>query len=112
MQMLRTIIRLDKVAALRRIFLRQGMLAGSTAAHTAHVLSEANSNPNDEDWCSDVSDDGEDWCSETNVEDKDDEMEGDDRLEDNVRERLNDAGPAAGPHGLSSIVLAARQGVY
>src|ERR1700733_2595850 len=34
-QMLRTIIRLEKLAALRRRFLWEGMLTGSTAAHFA-----------------------------------------------------------------------------
>lgn len=109
-QMLRTITRLDKVAALRQIFFQQGMLAGSTAAYTAQALSEANNDDNDEHWCSHihggheggVGDDGDD----------DGEARGKEKDDRGDLERLNDAGPVAGPHGLSSIVLAATPGAY
>jgi len=88
-QMLRTIIRLEKLAALRRRFLREGLLLGSTAGHFASNLGEESES------------DGE----EMDV-DEDTSQE-----KDGVEECLGDAGPENGPQSLSSITLAATPGI-
>jgi hypothetical protein len=89
--MLRTIIRLEKLAALRRRFLREGLLDG-TAAHFASNQEEE-STGNGEDVVSDV-DAGASGENHGSVE-----------------ERLGDAEPDHGPRSLSSIALAATPGI-
>jgi hypothetical protein len=95
-QMLRTIIRLEKLAALRRRFLREGLLNGSTAAHFAFNQEEEN--------MGDSESDGEDVGSDV------DGGPGEEN-HGSVEERLGDAGPDQGPQSLSSITLAATPGI-
>ena len=99
-QMLHTITQLDKFAALLRVFLHKGMLAGSTSTHFAQLLGEGN----------DTDDDGD--GSEGTREDEDEEDEEVDGQEKpSIDERLKDAGPVAGPQSLSSVELAATSGM-
>jgi hypothetical protein len=93
--MLRTIVRLEKLAALRRKFLQEDMLFGSTAAHFAR-------NQNDASECEDEGM----MCSHEK-----------DRFVGKVQEKcgiedLDDAGPESGPQFLSSITLAASPGIF
>lgn len=77
--MLRTIMRLEKLASLRGRYLREGKLSGSTAAqYGAHA--------------------GDDEAA-----DGDGDGDGDAGHE----ERVDDAGPEEGPQSLSSVRLAA-----
>ena len=99
-QMLRTITRLDKIAALRRVFVRSGMLVGTTASYIAQVLSEGNGTGDSDD------------VSEGTTEDEwEDDKENSEDDHENLG-RLKDAGPVAGPQALSSITLAATPGTY
>ena len=99
-QMLRTITRLDKIAALRRVFVRSGMLVGTTASYIAQVLSEGNGTGDSDD------------VSEGTTEDEwEDDKENSEDDHENLG-RLKDAGPVAGPQALSSITLAATPGMY
>ena len=95
--MLHTITQLDKFAALQRVFLHKGMLAGSTSTHFAQLLGEGN----------DTDDDGD--GSEGTREDEDEEVDGQEKP--SIDERLKDAGPVAGPQSLSSVELAATSGM-
>ena len=99
-QMLSTIIRLEKLAALRRRFLREGMLIGSTAAHFSRCLSEASGSPSD---------------SEETLSGNEDhrvDVDGDAGQGNHAVEgRLGDAGPESGTQSLSSITLAATPGM-
>ena len=98
-QMLRTITRLDKIAALHRIFLKKGMLIGTTAAYMAQLLSETDSNAaGDEE--NRVTEEGED----------EDEEQGEDYGKVGADECLRDIGPVSGPQALSSIMLAPTRG--
>ena len=95
-QMLVTIIRLDKLAALRRRFQHDSMLRGSTAAYFE-------SKQHDDSW-----DDDESNVS-THISDND-EVDG---MNNGDKENLKDmdnAGPADGPQSLSSISLASCAG--
>ena len=96
--MLRTITHLDKITALQRVFVRSGMLVGTTSSYIAQLSSEGDSTGDSDD------------VSEGTTED---EWE-DDKEEDNQENlgRLQDAGPVAGPQALSSITLAATSGTY
>ena len=98
-QMLQTITRLDKIAALRRIFLKKGMLVGTTAAYIAQLLSETDS---------DAAGDEENRATEEG-EDEDKEQ-GEDYGKVGADECLRDIGPVSGPQALSSIMLAPTQG--
>ncbi len=95
--MLCTIIRLEKLATLRRTFLREGLLCGSTAGHFTSKQ------------CKGSKLDGEKTATS-------DEEGGSDTGEDTSQERqgfegrLGDAGPDGGPLSLSSITLAATPG--
>ena len=97
-QMLRTITRLEKLAALRRRFLRDRLLRGSRAGHFAskqHEESQLADNEmaaGDDDRRSDVDDDAT-------------------QEKHSVEERLGDAGPEDGPQSLSSIMLATAPGI-
>jgi hypothetical protein len=102
-QMLRTIIRLEKLAALRRRFLREGLLIGSTAGHFASDHGQA-SEFDDEETTSGSNDD------DMNVDGPEDVGRGKEGVE-GVEERLEDAGPESGPQSLSSITLAAVPGI-
>lgn len=100
-QMLRTIVRLEKLSALRQRFSAQGMLTGSTAGFVARLsqLRQADEEDNDGgiDDASDLMDvdDGEpEGCATQDVE----------------KERMQDAGPDDGPRALSSITLASTAG--
>ena len=93
--MLRTIIRLEKLQALRRRFLREGMLLGSTAAHFSSNLE-----------CDEESE------AMSSHEDGGLDINGDIIQEKHgVEERLGDAGPENGPQSLSSITLASSPGI-
>ena len=97
-QMLRTIIRMEKLAALRRRFLREGLLRGSTAAHFASNRGEESKLDDDKSASSD-----ENGGSDVD-EDASEEKQG-------VEGRLGDVGPENGPPSLSSIALAATPGI-
>jgi len=98
-QMLQTITRLDKLAALCRIFLKKGMLIGTTAAYIAQLLSEM-----------DADDEG------LGTTEEEDEEKGKEQGEDygkvGADEHLGDAGPVSGPQALSSIMLIPTPGRY
>jgi hypothetical protein len=80
-QMLQIIIRLEKLAALRRLFLHQSMLIGSSAGYIAKS-----------------------YYKYDNLDDDDDPND------EQGKERLHDTGPVDGPQALSSIVLASTPG--
>jgi hypothetical protein len=93
-QMLRTIVCLEKLVALRRRFLWEGLLRGSTAGHYTSNQGEDGKEtvPSDEDGESD------------NDQDENQGKQG-------MEERLDDLGPENGPQSLSSIALAASPGI-
>lgn len=91
-QMLRTIIRLEKLAALRRRFLREGLLLGSTAGNYDTVQPTSDTDSDDDD--------------KMEVDDIEDQSKSADN------ERLHDAGPDGGPQSMSSIILAAAPGIH
>ena len=87
-----TINHLDKLAALHRVYLKWGMMVGTTLAYMART-------PHQDLPGSD---------SEPEVEDghwRDDESDSDDKEDD------NDVGPVSGPRALSSVTLASRRGM-
>ena len=94
-QMLRTITQLDKIATLHRIFLKKGMLVGTTAAYIAQLLSEMDSNAAGDEK-NRVTEEGED----------EDEEQGEAYGKFGADECLRDIGPVSGPQALSSIMLA------
>jgi len=97
-QMLQTITRLEKLAALRRRFLQEGLLRGSTAGH----------------FSLDQGEEGELSSKEIVAGEEDNSLDDDEdtrREKDGVEERLGDAGPEDGPQSLSSITLAAASGM-
>jgi hypothetical protein len=98
-QMLRTIIRLEKLATLRRRFLQEGMLTGSTAAYFA-VGQGGVSDSDNEEMIPMNEDAGFDINGDTGQE------------KQGIEERLGDAGPESGPQSLSSITLAAKPGMF
>jgi hypothetical protein len=81
-QMLNTLMRLDKLAALRRVFAKQGMMTGSTSTYMAKMVAgeelEENSPPDNDE-------------------------------EDEVRD---DSGAEPGPKALSSVELAVSPGKW
>lgn len=95
-QMVCTINRLDKLAALHRVYLKQGMIVGMTSAYMARTphqdMPGSDSEPEVEDghWRDDESDD------ESDSDDKEDD---------------DDVGPVSGPRALSSVILASRCGM-
>jgi hypothetical protein len=99
-QMLRTIIRLEKLAALRRRFLREGLLIGSTAAY----FSPNRGNASESEY------DGEETSGDEAfaVDEAGDMAQG----KSNIEERFDDVGPETGPQSLSSIMLAANPGIF
>jgi hypothetical protein len=96
-QMLRTIIRLEKLAALRQRFLREGMLLGSTAAHFSLNLNELEGEASKSD------------DEETISDHENNRLDAEERR--GVEECLGDAGPESGPPSLSSITLATSPGI-
>lgn len=98
-QMLCVIIRLEKLAALRRRFLTEGKLIGSTAAYFALGRGE---NDGEETLSSNGDPALDIYCDGVAV----------DQEKHDVEERLGDAGPEDGPYGLSSITLAATPGTF
>lgn len=96
--MLQTITRLDKFAALRRRFLREGLLHGSTAGY----LATKEGNPGSEEM------DSSDEDGDLGI----DGVAGQPGERHGVEECLGDAGPEDGPQSLSSITLAATPGKY
>jgi hypothetical protein len=97
--MLRTIIRLEKLAALRRRFLQEGILVGSTAGHFTADCGQA-SESDEEETRSGSHNDGMD------VDGPEEVGQG-----KGVEEHIEDAGPESGPQSLSSITLAAVPGI-
>ena len=90
-QMLRAIVRLEKLAALHCRFLQENKIIGSTAAHFSQGLGG------------------------TSDSDSDDEMisnNGSGQGNHGIYERMGDAGPESGPQSLSSITLAAKPGMF
>ena len=85
-QMVRTINRLDKLAALHRVYIIQGMMVGTTSAYMACTQALQRYLPSTEV-----------------VENHDDD--GSDEKEDD-----EDVGPVSGPRALSSVKLASRYG--
>lgn len=108
-QMLRTIVRLEKLAALRQRFLHQGMLIGSTAGYIARSYSKTNNVDSDGDVFMDGG--GFDLMDGENVNDADEGEVRGIESRDVEKERLSDAGPEDGPEALSSIVLASTPGM-
>jgi hypothetical protein len=104
-QMLRIIVRLEKLAAQRQRFLHKGMLLGSTAGHVAQSFREADNSDDDSDVS--MSDANSDFMDT----DANDEQDPTTKDQDAGKERLHDAGPADGPQALSSIVLASTPGM-
>jgi hypothetical protein len=98
-QMLRTITRLEKLAALRRRFLQERLLRGSTAGHFASNQREE-SQLNDDEMAAGDDDHGKSDVDEDATQEK-----------NSVEERLGDAGPEDGPQSLSSITLATSPGI-
>jgi hypothetical protein len=96
-QMLRTIVRLEKLASLRRRFLRERLLIGSTAST---YFANGHNHVNDDR----ESDSG-----------MDDMIDGDGAEDGQNRgmpdECIDDVGPEGGPQALSSISLAATPGI-
>lgn len=88
-QMLRTIVRLEKLAAFRRRFLQENKIIGSTAAHFSQGQRDANE-------------------SDDETTSNNDSGQGN----HGIYERLGDAGPESGPQSLSSITLAAKPGMF
>lgn len=84
-QMLRTVVRLDKLSALRRWFLKNGMLVGSTAGYTARLSWLGNGVAGDD-------------------------VDSDNELEQEASQ--HDTGPEDGPRSLSSIQLASTPGIF
>lgn len=84
-QMVRTINRLDNLAALQRVYLKQGMMVGTTSAYIALTLRGHSSD--------------EAEVSRGDQGDSESKSEGDD-----------DVGPISGPRALSAVTLASRQG--
>ena len=82
--MLRTITRLDKIAALRQVFVRSGMLVSTTASYIAQVLSEGNGTGDSDDVSEGTTED--EWEDDTENSEDDNENLG----------CLKDAGPVAG----------------
>ena len=95
-QMVCTINRLDKLAALRRVYVRQGMMVGTTSAYMALTASAHRHPPGPIH--SEVEDNQE------NDNDEGDELEKED-------DRYSDVGPVSGPKALSSVILAAQYGM-
>ena len=85
--MLRTLVRMDKMAALRHIFSEMGMLAGTTSSYMAKMKSE---DEREED-CSDMAE-----------------------LRDNKRDEDNDGGPTSGnaSDAMFNVKLAVRCGTF
>jgi hypothetical protein len=108
-QMLRSIIRLEKLAALRRRFLQEGMLIGSTAAHFARLGGQLEGDGS----ASDGDDEGMVWSNEDGLGVNGD-MTPSQETEETRRqgvEGIDDAGPESGPQSLSSITIAATPGM-
>jgi hypothetical protein len=101
--MLRTITHLEKLAALHRRFLQEGMLTGSMASTYADTATQMNlaSAPGDDDTM-DIE------GGSTNV--LQDEELGATSI--NLECPSDDVGPNAGPQTLSSITLAASPGMF
>lgn len=96
-QMLRSITRLDKLAALRRRFLHEGLLVGSTAGSFAKSDSGRTAD-----------------ASDSPMSESDDDVGGSKEIKESqvgdFDERIGDVEPDSGPQSLSSIVLAAVSG--
>jgi hypothetical protein len=93
-QMVHTINRLDKLAALHRVYIKQGMMVGTTSAYMARTLHKHLPGTV-----------GGDVEVTVTVEDQN---ESDDEGDGNLKEDDTDVGPVSGPRALSSVTLASR----
>ena len=91
-QMLRTIIRLEKLAALRRRYLQEGMLVGGTASHFAEDGDDEQVTLGSGD--AELEEDGEEVQDKLGIEER----------------SVSDAGPDVGPQSLFSITLSVHPG--
>jgi hypothetical protein len=100
-QMVRTINRLDKLAALHSVYVKQGMMVGTTSAYIARTLHKHL--PGTVQVGSEVE-------VVVTVEDNqgESEVEGDGNLKED--DDSEDVGPVSGPRALSSVTLASRYG--
>jgi hypothetical protein len=99
-QMLRVIIRLEKLAALRRRFVKENMLIGSTAAYFANGYGKISWDEDEEMLYENLAlDIGHGGAAGQEKQ-----------PEHAVEEKLDDAGPDDGPRSLSSIMLASTTG--
>lgn len=87
-QMLKIIVRLDKMGALRRVLAQAGMLRGNVAAYTAAMFTGSEVNEG------------------SGGEESDDEGTGPGSVAENVDERMEDTEPDAGPRLASSVLMA------
>jgi hypothetical protein len=97
-QMVRTINRLDKLSALHRVFVKRGMMVGTTSAYMACTLCGHPPGPI-----------GSDHEAEDNQENNNNES--DDESDNEGDDEDHDVGPVSGPRALSSVTLASRQGM-
>ncbi len=103
--MLRTIVRLEKLAALRRRFWHQGMLVGSTAGSIAQSFREAND-------LDDIGDVSMNDVKSDSMDNADGEQDPGTEDQEAGKEQLHDAVPVDRPRALSSIVLAETPGMF
>jgi hypothetical protein len=111
-QMLRIIVRLEKLTALRRRFLHKSMLVGSTAGYITQSYYKRGNLDDDGDMFMKDSDGDSVSELDTNVDDADEEHPRSTGNQDAGKERLHDIGPVHGPQALSSIVLASTPGMH
>jgi len=96
-QMLCTINRLDKLAALRRVFVQKRMMVDTTSAHVAGALSRQLDNENEGAEASDDQDNNSNSY--------------DDDVDNNMDDDMDDVAPVAGPRALSSVALSSHRGM-
>ena len=107
-QMVCTINRLDKLAALQRVYARQGMLVGTTSAHVAQTLHKCLPRAvGAEGEIKDMRGNGKDYEG-SNESDEEDNYRSDDESDEGDIEE--DIGPVSGSRALSSVMLASQRG--
>lgn len=92
-QMLCTISRLDKLAALQRVYTQKGMLAGTTSAYVTEALQHATPRSSDD--------------TSSNTESTSDDDEDSQEVPDTHCE-INDIAAVPGPRALSSVTLSSQ----
>jgi hypothetical protein len=107
-QMLRVIVRLEKLVALHRRFVKENMLIGSTAAYFANGCGKTRISQDDDE---EMLFGGDPALNNLNTgHDSDGVAVGKESEKHGVEEILDDAGPDDGPRSLSSIMLATSPG--